>query len=109
MIYEANLSEEEKKIADAIFSLTLNAFDFQKSEKEIVKQLGNNIEILLNEYRKNKDIINKYTECCRSHKAFCRNVRKYEKDVDAFNQGEEYKCNQFLNLLEGKEDWKYAG
>ena len=30
-------------------------------------------------------------------------------DVDLFNQGQEQKCNEFLNLIEGEQHWNYEG
>ena len=54
--------------------------------------------------------MSKYEEECRKNKSFFRRIRKDEKhDIDLFNQGQEYKCNQFLNLLVGEPNWTYEG
>lgn len=68
------------------------------------------LETVLNLIEKKDKIIKQYEEECRRFKAFCRRVRRDEKhDVDEFNQGQEHKCNQFLNLLEGEKNWSYEG
>lgn len=46
------LSEEEQKIFDAVFSLTILIIKFEESKDEELKILGEYIHILLNEYTK---------------------------------------------------------
>ena len=47
---------------------------------------------------------------CRKFKAFCKRIRKNNKhNIDLFNQGQEHKCNQFLNLISGESHWDYEG
>lgn len=59
---------------------------------------------------KKDKIINEYEKECRQFKAFCKKVRRDEKhDVDLFNQGQEHKCNQFLNLISRESHWNYEG
>ena len=44
---------------------------------------------------------------CKRHINFCNRIRKEEKrEPDEFNQGREDMAKQFLNLLNGKEDWE---
>ena len=67
-------------------------------------------EIILNLIEKQDKIINKYKTVCKQHIAFCRIIRQdYKHDVDNFNQGQEYKCTQFLSLLDGEKNWTYEG
>ena len=68
------------------------------------------IETVLSELEKKDKVINEYEKECRQFKAFCKRVRRYKKhDVDLFNQGQEHKCNQFLNLISGEPHWSYEG
>ena len=68
------------------------------------------IETVLSELEKKDKIINEYEKECRQFKAFCKKVRRDEKhDVDLFNQGQEQKCNQFLNLISEEPHWSYEG
>ena len=68
------------------------------------------IETVLSELEKKDTVISEYEKECRQFKSFCKRVRRDEKrDVDEFNQGQELKCNQFLNLLYGEEHWSYEG
>lgn len=54
--------------------------------------------------------LKKFEDECRKFKAFCKKIRKSEKhDVDLFNQGQEHKCNQFLNLISEEPHWDYEG
>lgn len=52
-----NLPEEDKKVADALFQLTLNSFEFSKSDNPILKKLGKDLEVLLNEYNEQSNKI----------------------------------------------------
>lgn len=89
-----NMSEQE--FNDFIF------FALKEVEKENQK--------LKTELKKKDKIINEYEKECRQFKAFCKRVRRDEKhDVDLFNQGQEHKCNQFLNLISGEPHWSYEG
>lgn len=87
--------DEADKVNNAIETV-LNLLENQKAEIEDLK---------------NKDkMINEYEKGCRQFKAFCKRVRRDEKhDVDLFNQGQEQKCNQFLNLISGEPHWSYEG
>ena len=80
-------------------------------------KVNNAIETVLNllenqkaEIEEKDKMINEYEKECRQFKAFCKRVRRDEKhDVDLFNQGQEHKCNQFLNLISGEPHWSYEG
>ena len=62
------------------------------------------------ELEKYKKISERYEKECRTFRAFCRRVRKDEKrDVDEFNQGREYAYIQFLNLINGEQNWEHEG
>lgn len=75
-----------------------------------LKIVLNLIEKQKTEIEKKDRIINEYEKECRQFKAFCKRVRRDEKhDVDLFNQGQEQKCNQFLNLISGEPHWSYEG
>ena len=77
---------------------------------EQLEQLKNDIDTVLNLLEKKDKVINEYEKECRQFKAFCKRVRRYkEHDVDLFNQGQEHKCNQFLNLISGEPHWSYEG
>lgn len=77
---------------------------------EQLEQLKNDIDTVLNLLEKKDKVINEYEKECRQFKAFCKRVRRYKKhDVDLFNQGQEHKCNQFLNLISGEPHWSYEG
>ena len=77
---------------------------------EQLEQLKNDIDTVLNLLEKKDKVINEYEKECRQFKAFCKKVRRDEKhDVDLFNQGQEQKCNQFLNLISGEPHWSYEG
>ena len=77
---------------------------------EQLEQLKNDIDTVLNLLEKKDKVINEYEKECRQFKAFCKRVRRYKKhDVDLFNQGQEHKCNQFLNLISGEPHWRYEG
>lgn len=96
MIEQNNyIVDEADKVNNAIETV-LNLLENQKAEIEDLK---------------NKDkMINEYEKECRQFKAFCKRVRRDEKhDVDLFNQGQEHKCNQFLNLISGEPHWSYEG
>ena len=68
------------------------------------------IETLIAENKELKEKVKAYETECRRFKAFCKKIRKDEKhDVDLFNQGQEQKCNEFLNLIEGEQHWNYEG
>lgn len=96
MIEQNNyIVDEGDKVNNAI-EIVLNLLENQKAEIEDLK---------------NKDkMINEYEKECRQFKAFCKRVRRDEKhDVDLFSQGQEQKCNQFLNLISGEPHWSYEG
>lgn len=84
-----------------------------KKDKEIEQyqnMLATNDMLHVLECEKKDKIIEQFEKECRQFKAFCRRVRRDEKhDVDLFNQGQEHKCNQFLNLISGEPHWSYAG
>lgn len=77
---------------------------------EQLEQLKNDIDTVLNLLEKKDKVINEYEKECRQFKTFCKRIRRDEKhDVDLFNQGQEQKCNQFLNLISGEPHWSYEG
>ena len=56
---------------------------------------------------KKTDVIEEFKTHCKRHINFCNKIRKEEKrEPDEFNQGREDMAKQFLNLLNGKEDWE---
>ena len=71
------------------------------------------IETLLTAYEKEKEknnSIEEYEKECKQVRAFCRRIRRDEKrNVDEFNQGREFMCLQFLNLINGELHWTYEG
>lgn len=113
-----NTYAERKALA---IQTVLNLIEKQKAEieekQDDINVLEAQIESIENQFEQAKAeveqkdrIIKQYEEECRRFKAFCRRVRRDEKhDVDEFNQGQEHKCNQFLNLLEGEKNWSYEG
>lgn len=87
---------------------TITQLDFQI--REMVTDCIKVIQKQQEEIDKKDKIIEQYEKECRQFKAFCRRVRRDKKhDVDLFNQGQEHKCNQFLNLISGEPHWSYAG
>lgn len=75
-----------------------------------ILEIINEREMFRYEVKKKDKIINEYEKECRQFKAFCRRIRRDEKrDVDQYNQGQEYRCNQFLNLINGDKNWAYEG
>lgn len=116
------LSEEEKKAIDNLFHLQhintyldLSKERFRIENKTIIKWkestaiVLNLINRLQNENEEKNKIIKLFEHECRKFKAFCRRVRKDGHDIDLFNQGQEHKCNQFLNLINGESHWDYEG
>ena len=71
------------------------------------------LETLLTAYEKEKEknnSIEEYEKECKQVRAFCRRIRRDEKrNVDEFNQGREFMCLQFLNLINGELHWTYEG
>lgn len=74
-----------------------------------IRTILNLITKLQKENEEKDKIIKLFEHECIKFKAFCRRLRKYGHDVDLFNQGQEYKCNQFLNLINGESYWDFAG
>ena len=105
------LSEEEKKaiknlenLSEFGLSATLNQTDLDKMKTVL------NFIVKLQKENEEKDKRKKLFEHeCRKFKAFCKRVRKDGHDIDLFNQGQEQKCNQFLNLISGEPHWDYEG
>lgn len=98
-----NLLENQKaKIEEKDKSLKLHT--------KLEYQYKNDYLNVIEDLKKKDKIINEYEKECRQFKAFCKKVRRDEKhDVDLFNQGQEQKCNQFLNLISGEPHWSYEG
>ena len=72
--------------------------------------LLNLIEKQQKEIEKHKNTIARYEMESKSFRAFCRKIRKTEKrNVDEFNQGREYSYIQFLNLINGEQNWEHEG
>lgn len=94
---------------------TIEKINRQITIGECEKNIGipvyiSDLKTVLNELEKKDKVINEYEKECRMFKAFCRRVRRDNKhNVDEFNQGQEHKCNQFLNLLAGEENWDFEG
>lgn len=116
------LSEEEKKAIEFLQEFKPKIFweePFKVEKLYVMKDdinLKNKIETILNlinrlqNKNEEKDkIIKLFEHECIKFKAFCRRLRKYGHDIDLFNQGQEYKCNQFLNLINGESYWDFAG
>lgn len=92
------LQKENEKLEETI--------DNSAEEQKEREKYTHSLEIKLQE----KDrIIKEFENECRKFKAFCKRVRKEKQDVDLFNQGQEYKSNQFLNLISGEKNWDYEG
>ena len=85
--------------------------DLKKAESDTERTLLREaISTLIAENKELKEKVKAYETECRRFKAFCKKIRKDEKhDVDLFNQGQEQKCNEFLNLIEGEQHWNYEG
>lgn len=112
----------ENSIEEAI-KIMEHWIEYEKNNKEKINRADELINIqktILLDYKrvlkeieelKEKDkMINEYEKECRQFKAFCKRVRRDEKhDVNLFNQGQEHKCNQFLNLISGEPHWSYEG
>lgn len=106
---ENNIEEDIKIVEERIETLNKHISNYEKIDcktsiyQELVKE-RDAIENILNAYKKNQNIIGTYEKKCKKHLAFCRYVRKDKADVDEFNQGQEYMCMQFLELLKCNEN-----
>lgn len=97
------MNEEERIIRSIKYIINQNYVD---TEDDIIGILIKALNLI----EKQDNIINEYETECRQIIAFCRKIRKdYKHDVDNFNQGQEYKCAQFLSLLDGEKNWTYEG
>ena len=67
------------------------------------------IDELQKENEEKDEKIRNFENECMKFKSFCRRIRRDGHDVDLFNQGQEHKCNQFLNLINGEPYWDYKG
>lgn len=117
------MTEEEKKaindldkFADVVtvilpdYSTKIPEYCIDEQTWLALKKALNLIQKQDTEINKLKNVIEEYEKECRQFKAFCRKIRRDDKhDVDEFNQGQEQKCNQFLNLLAGEKHWTYEG
>ena len=106
------LSEEEKKAIELLEYIKNNSW----TTKYIMSSDSKNADILLKlitklqkENEEKDKRIKLFEHECRKFKAFCKRVRKDGHDIDLFNQGQEQKCNQFLNLISGELHWNYEG
>ena len=115
-------SEEDIKNIEEIIELSKEEIDAKDENITAILDIEDltSLEHILSDYKrvlkeieelKEKDkMINEYEKECRQFKAFCKRVRRDEKhDVNLFNQGQEHKCNQFLNLISGEPHWSYEG
>lgn len=109
------MNEKEKKAIEDSKNL-IEELKFPKYEDFVGrlcykgKPIENILLTLNKRIEKQEKIINEYETECRQLIAFCRKIRKdYKHDVDNFNQGQEYKCVQFLSLLDGEKNWTYEG
>ena len=100
-IFKAQVAKEETEYF-TVNAYTQLLYDSHKTALNLINRLQNENE------EKNK-IIKLFEHECRKFKAFCRKLRKDGHDIDLFNQGQEYKCNQFLNLINGESHWDFAG
>ena len=107
------LSKEEKKAIEMLdkFITEHKLFNIKQSDglEKNIDIVINLIEKLKKENEEKNKIIKLFEHECRKFKAFCRRVRKDGHDIDLFNQGQEHKCNQFLNLINGESHWDYEG
>ena len=111
------LSEEEKeaiedlnsfKSISILYGNTFTMFlDQLKKYQQATDIVLNLITKLQKENEEKDNIIKLFEHECRKFKAFCKRVRKDGNDIDLFNQGQEQKCNQFLNLISGELHWDY--
>ena len=115
------LSEEEKEAIEILENEKSNLYvltqtkvttctlEQAKAKRKAINTVLNLINRLQNENEEKNKIIKLFEHECRKFKAFCRRVRKDGHDIDLFNQGQEHKCNQFLNLINGESHWDYEG
>lgn len=101
------IEEQTSIIASCSSIINKKAEARERTEYIKIKEF---VETLIAENKELKEKVKAYETECRRFKAFCKKIRKDEKhDVDLFNQGQEQKCNEFLNLIEGEQHWNYEG
>ena len=113
------LSEEEKEAIEDLnsfksinilygntFTMFLEELKKYQQATDIVLNL---ITKLQKENEEKDEKIRNFENECMKFKSFCRRIRRDGHDVDLFNQGQEHKCNQFLNLINGEPYWDYKG
>lgn len=111
MLSEEQAIEKLKKIREQTIRANecgLSNNDF-KEEIEVYNTVLNLITKLQKENEEKDKRKKLFEHECRKFKAFCKRVRKDGHDIDLFNQGQEQKCNQFLNLISGEPHWDYEG
>lgn len=100
--------DEEKEHIE--FNLKCIKTIMNNFEDNICEEMENRVDDVSNYISKLQKILDSFETECRKNLATFRKIRKSEKrDIDLFNQGQEYKCCQFLNLLNGEENWSYEG
>ena len=111
MLSEERAIEKLKKIREDTIKANecgLSNNDF-KEEIEVYDTVLNRITKLQKENEEKDEKIRNFENECMKFKSFCRRIRRDGHDVDLFNQGQEHKCNQFLNLINGEPYWDYKG
>ena len=103
------MSDEEIMSEEAFKELIDNLEIIEKLTPYGRKAIKYWVNKLQKENEEKNKIIKLFEHECRKFKAFCRRVRKDGHDIDLFNQGQEHKCNQFLNLINGESHWDYEG
>lgn len=103
-------SEEEKQAFDILDSFEPDDLIECAIYRNALEKINNLIEKQQKEIEKHKNTIARYEMESKSFRAFCRKIRKTEKrNVDEFNQGREYSYIQFLNLINGEQNWEHEG
>lgn len=109
-----NIEEAKEQLKDIIRLLDFRPKENPNSSLELERVSQDEwkevLETVLSELEKKETIIERYEIECKRFRKFCSKIRKTKKrNVDEFNQGQEHKCNQFLNLLAGEENWEFDG
>lgn len=122
--FKENIEKIDKKQLDKLYEDAQKALkEYRETQNKVAKleeenkelknsgvELATTIDSLQTDLKELKEKVKAYETECRRFKAFCKKIRKDEKhDVDLFNQGQEQKCNEFLNLIEGEQHWNYEG
>lgn len=96
---EKAIERLKRGIEDIMFSTLYS----QEQEEEDIKTV-------LKELEKKDKMIELIEKECRQRLAFAKRIRRSEKrNPEEFNQGIEFECAAFMNLLSGEPHWKYEG